>query len=625
MKTQFLMQGNTFVLLQRTLVILLAWATVFSSTVHPQDSRDAESDRFAPRKQYTMPVVDETLVAPANDNFANAQVLASGDVTLANLSNAGATAEAGEPFHGAGRGAPVTNSIWFKYTAATNMMVSVRLQATQTGAIGDTVISAYKGTSMANLIPVAENDDYINTLYSEITFGAVSGNTYYIAIDGYAGAFGSFNMVTRVDPTPMNDNRGNASLLLNSSRSPSMGITDSNLTATGQGDEVNHGGVSVPLNSIWYYWTPDTTGSHTFTTEGSNFNTVLAVYRNDGLGYPEVASNDDFGRAGIDKTSRVTFYASTSYFYYIVIDGTGVGTDKGNTVLNWYPNREESGKRYDFDGDVKADISLFRPMNGGPGQWWIKKSTGGHFATSFGYGGVDLEVPADFTGDGKIDIAYWRQTNGYWYVLRSEDYSYYAFPFGASGDIPATGQFDNDARADYVVFRPSAGTWYINASNEGVSTVSFGAPGDTPTVADYDGDGRSDIAVFRPSNGQWWVRRSREGTIAATFGNQLDYPLPGDYTGDGRADAAFWRPSTGEWFVLRSLAGGSYYSFPFGLPYPSDVPAPADYDGDGKFDAAVFRHEGGVWYINKSNGSGTLIEQFGTAGDHPVPSSTLYY
>ena len=272
---------------------------------------------------------------------------------------------------------------------------------------------------------------------------------------------------------------------------------------------------------------------------------------------------------------------------------------------------------FDFDGDGKTDLSVFRP---GVSEWWISKSGGsGVFAAQFGSTG-DRIAPADFTGDGKADIALWRPSSGTWYVLRSEDLTYYAFPFGSDGDVPMPADYDGDGKADAAIFRPAGSTWYVRRSSDSqISITQFGAAGDRPVAADYDGDGKADIAIFRPvgaSGAEWWISRSTGGTYAATFGTSSDLAVPGDWTGDGKADIAFWRPN-GFWYVLRS-EDSSYYAFPFGSN--GDVPSAGDFDGDGKFDAAIFRQPGSQWFIANSGG-GTVITQFGAAGDTPVPSA----
>ncbi len=269
---------------------------------------------------------------------------------------------------------------------------------------------------------------------------------------------------------------------------------------------------------------------------------------------------------------------------------------------------------FDFDGDGKTDISIFRPS---VGEWWYQRSFDNSVsALQFGTS-TDRIVPADYTGDGKTDFAVWRESTGEWFILRSEDNSFYAFPFGSPGDIPIPADYDGDGQADSTVFRPSNGVWYINKSSGGVRIEPFGLNGDIPVSADYDGDGKADIAVFRPSNGVWWINRSSAGLFATDFGTASSKPVPGDYTGDGKADIAFWRPSTGDWFVLRS-ENASYYSAQFGST--GDIPTPGDYDGDGKFDTAVFRPASSVWYVNRST-SGLLIQQFGLSTDKPVPSA----
>ncbi len=272
---------------------------------------------------------------------------------------------------------------------------------------------------------------------------------------------------------------------------------------------------------------------------------------------------------------------------------------------------------FDYDGDNKTDVSIFRP---GPGEWWVlRSSNGSNFATTFG-NAADKIVPADYTGDNKADVAFWRPSNGNWFILRSEDFTFFAFPFGANGDVPVPGDFDGDSKADYALFRPSSLNWFILKSTGGTDILTFGAAGDKPVVADYDGDAKADIAIYRTNgaNQEWWIRRSSTGAVfAAVFGTPTDKAVQGDYTGDGKADIAFWRPSNGNWFILRS-EDFSFFAFPFGAT--GDVPVPGDYDADGKFDAGVFRPSSSFWFVQRST-AGTLIQQFGIANDIPTPSA----
>ena len=272
--------------------------------------------------------------------------------------------------------------------------------------------------------------------------------------------------------------------------------------------------------------------------------------------------------------------------------------------------------RFDYDGDGKSDISIFRPTNG---QWWYQQSFDNAVrAASFGIS-TDKPVPADYDGDGKTDIAIYRPSTGQWFVLRSSDLTFFAIPFGISTDKPAPGDYDGDGLADIGVYRASEGTWYLNRTTNGVQISQWGSAGDIPVNADYDGDGKSDIAIYRPSDGSWWINRSASGVFVTIFGIATDKPVVADYTGDGKSDIAVWRPSTGVWFILRS-EDSNYFAAPFGAS--GDIPSPGDYDGDGKADFAVFRPSGANWFIQGTT-AGILIQQFGTGSDVPTQSSFI--
>jgi hypothetical protein len=103
---------------------------------------------------------------------------------------------------------------------------------------------------------------------------------------------------------------------------------------------------------------------------------------------------------------------------------------------------------------------------------------------SFG-SSTDKAVPGDYTGDGKADVAFFRPSTNSWFVLRSDDFSFYSFPWGSSGDIPTPGDYDGDGKIDAAVFRPSAATWFLLGSTSGAQFVGFGLPTDTPVPNAY--------------------------------------------------------------------------------------------------------------------------------------------
>ncbi len=150
---------------------------------------------------------------------------------------------------------------------------------------------------------------------------------------------------TLVHAQPTNDNFANATVISNISGS----ISGSSVGATAEAGEPSHVHPGGPFASIWYKWTSPITGTMNFNTEGSSFDTLLAVYTGASVdALTVVASNDDvsFGILGSDLTSSVTFPVTNGTDYYIAVDG--YGGDSGNVILNWSETGSLSAGTFQF-------------------------------------------------------------------------------------------------------------------------------------------------------------------------------------------------------------------------------------------------------------------------------------
>ncbi|HEY2961265.1 MAG TPA: NF038122 family metalloprotease [Pyrinomonadaceae bacterium] len=135
---------------------------------------------------------------------------------------------------------------------------------------------------------------------------------------------------------PANDNFTNAQTITGCSGT----VTGTNVAATQESGEPNHspdnnGGT----HSIWYQWQAPASGNVTFTTAGSGFDTVLAVYTGNAVNsLSSIVKNDDVD-LGMVTTSTVTFPATAGVFYRIAVDGYNNSSSNngeiGPVTLNW--------------------------------------------------------------------------------------------------------------------------------------------------------------------------------------------------------------------------------------------------------------------------------------------------
>lgn len=291
-------------------------------------------------------------------------------------------------------------------------------------------------------------------------------------------------------------------------------------------------------------------------------------------------------------------------------------------------------KALDFDGDGKADYSIFRATDN---SWYIRGSGGGLISQAFGSSNTDYQAPGDFDGDGKADISVFRDTDGGWYRLNSSNNTFSGVFFGTSGDEPVARDYDGDGKTDQAVIRRSGGVlnWYILKSTTGtLQGVQFGADAtDYSAPGDYDGDGKIDIAVQRtganPTDAAifYILQSSNNAVTGIAWGISSDMVVPGDYDGDGKTDIAVIREGANansplNWYIRQS-SNGAFRGEAFGATGP-DLNAQADYDGDGKTDIAVWRDTNGTYYIKRSTDGAIVSFAWGTANDFPIASYDIH-
>jgi FG-GAP-like repeat/Kre9/KNH-like N-terminal Ig-like domain len=286
----------------------------------------------------------------------------------------------------------------------------------------------------------------------------------------------------------------------------------------------------------------------------------------------------------------------------------------------------------DFDGDTLGDLALYKSN----GDWAIKTSGSGYTSSiAKTWGGPDYTpVPGDYDGDGKQDIAVYRESAGQWSILKSStNYTtVLTINWGGPGYKPMPGDYDGDGKTDAGVYRVSSGAWSILTSSSGYAStisVAWGGPGYVPIGGqDFDGDGRSDIGVYQPATAAWSILKSNSNytaVLSASWGGPGYALVPGDYDGDGKADFGVYQQSTSLWLVLKS---SSNYSTTLSIGWGGGgyIPVPGDYDGDGVNDLAVFQRSTGNWLVLRSSSNFTTsftISGWGAATDVPVTSAIV--
>jgi hypothetical protein len=252
-------------------------------------------------------------VMGGNDLFASRYLITGQTNTVIGV-NTNATKEAGEPNHVGNSGG---RSIWWRWVAPASTAVTIDTF----GSSFDTLLAVYSGTDV-NSLTLVSADHLGSANGSTVTFLAVAGVEYQIAVDGFhdgsTPARGAVALNLRQHPPGSligNDDFENATPI-----SPQfLTVLGSNIGATRQNNEPAHAGLRQGA-SAWWTWTALNDGPVTISTEGSEFDTVLGVYTGFSLTALSLVAQNDDPRPGSSRAS-VTFQAVGGAVYRIAVDG----------------------------------------------------------------------------------------------------------------------------------------------------------------------------------------------------------------------------------------------------------------------------------------------------------------
>ena len=248
-----------------------------------------------------------------NDLFVNRYLL-TGQTSSATGANATATKELAEPNHNGNRGG---KSVWWRWVAPASALVTIDTR----GSGFDTILGVYTGPSVGALTLIASDDQGADD-GSTVTFNAVAGTEYQIAVDGYrnGAAQAQGNVVLNLRQYPpgpqiANDNFEDATPIT----ALSLVVIGANIGAARQTGEPAHSGIQEG-RSAWWTYTALADGPVTILTDGSELDTVLSVYVGSALSSLTLVAENDDPQIG-EFHARVTFQATLGTVYRIAVDG----------------------------------------------------------------------------------------------------------------------------------------------------------------------------------------------------------------------------------------------------------------------------------------------------------------
>ncbi|MCW5519642.1 T9SS type A sorting domain-containing protein [Aureitalea sp. L0-47] len=284
---------------------------------------------------------------------------------------------------------------WFAVTSSVaGELITV---STCDQAAFDTILTVYDACG-GTVVETNDDGPGCSGFTSELSFVADGSSTYYIAVDGFGGASGTFDLT--VTCGPVNDDPCGAIAI--ECGVPLFGNTD-----TANDDTAAAPDCDTPTSApgVWYVY-EDTTGLVTdilvsTCSTNTDYDTKISVYTGDCTVLPLtcVAGNDDSPNC-TNFQSEVEFQSDGNTTYYILVHGFGGAT--GNFELNMTctpvpPPNDMIVNSIDVDeiGVPYTDPAVAMPaatvengnpvgcdISGGKGVWYNFTSAGNGTATA---------------------------------------------------------------------------------------------------------------------------------------------------------------------------------------------------------------------------------------------------
>jgi hypothetical protein len=354
-------------------------------------------------------------------------------------------------------------------------------------------------------------------------------------------------------------------------------------------------------------WTGTTRSSHSPSAYTIDWNTP------DDLGKPALAS----GPGVVTKAVSLT----GSYGRYVVVDH-----GRGYTTLYAHLNQIVAAvgqvvDQGDLLGYVGGSGNVTGPhlhheerLNGGYFRPYLHRATFSFGSTRASANCTDRPLVGDWNGDGKADLAVYRNTPSAGVTYFRTGHGTVARTFGRPGYVPFVGDFDGNGVSQLAVKRLGSSTWALrDARGKPVYVSGLGAAADIPVSGDWDGNRRSELGWYRASTHTFYQRSAGGALTAVRWGAAGDQPVTGDWNGDRRTDLGTFNPTTRTW-TMRVPSGKSYVTKRLLFGAVGDVAVTGDWNGDHVTDLGVWRPSLGRFYLRTVSPAGaarTIYRDYG--------------